>query len=387
LGWIKLKGETIWILAVFSVLSGANVVNAVIMWFNLGPESTFTPYLFGNLTGAIPIYVYISVSTIVTAVFLGATSHKIVTELSYADQINAINKEVNRLEDGLQSQQEVLESVQAKMFFVDESLEHNRQEFSRGFLDQKNALKQTFERGHKSQRKIMDGVQEQVFLLDKRLNSFKKGLEKQREATKEVIGDFLVSLGPQLGDIKEIVEKQRGEIENALIQIEQKEKNTKAVITEQKNELAEVRLKLEKLEKCLVKPEPLLGSQSNVEEVKGIGYGKRVELKEIGITNVGEFIMADPEIVAGRMCSSKKTVEKLQGRAQLSMVPGVKEKYLSLLEAVNVNDRSSLSAQDPIELSKKMSVVFEAKVRRGKISPVDKPTIEEIDSWIKFSKR
>jgi len=363
------------------------MVNAVIMWFNLGPESTFTPYLLGNLTGAIPIYFYIFVSALVTAIFLGATSHKIVTELSYADQVNAINKEMNRLEARLQSQQEVLESVQTKMFFVDESLEHNRQEFSSGLIEQENALKRTFERGCKAQQKMLDGVQEHVFFLDKRLKSLKKGLEKQREATKEVIGDILVSLGPQLGDIKETVEKQRGEIEYALAQIEHKEKKTKVAIAEQKNELAEIRLKLEKLEGSLAKPEPFLGSQSNVEEVKGIGYGKRAKLKEIGITNVGEFIMADSEVVAEKMGSSKKTVQKLQGRAQLSMVPGLKEKYLFLLEAVNINDRSSLSAQEPIELGKKLNAVFETEVTKGKISPVDKPTIEEIDSWIKFSKR
>jgi cob(I)alamin adenosyltransferase len=381
-----LKGTAIWILALFSVLSGANVVNAIIMWFNLGPESTFTPYLVGDITGAIPVYVYILISIMVTAVFLGATSHKIVTELSYADQIDAINKQVNGLEAGLQSQQEVLEAVQAKMFFVDESLEHNKQEFSRRLVEQGHKLTQTFERGRKAQQKIMNGVQDQVFHLDKRLDNFKKGLEKQREATKEVIGDFLVGLGPQLGIIKETVEKQHGELENALEQIDQKEKTTKAAITEQKNELAEIRSKLEKLECRLARPEPLLGSQSSVMEIKGIGHGKGAELKEIGITNVGEFIMADSEIVAERMGSSKKTVEKLQGQAQLLMVPGVKEKHLSLLEAVDVNDRSGLSAQEPIELSKRMNAVFEANIAKGKISPVDKPTIEEIDSWIKFSK-
>ncbi len=381
-----MKGKTIWILALFTVLSVANAVNAVSMWFNLGPESTFAPYFLDNFTGEIPTYVYILVSTIATAIFLGATSHKIFTELSYSDQIGAIRTDVNRLEDCLQSQQNVLENVQAKMFLVDESLEHNRQEFSRGLLDQENALKQTFEKGHKSQRKMMDDVHKQIFLLDERLNSFKQGLEKQREATKEVIGEFLASLEPQISEMKKTVEKQRGEIENALAQIEQKENNTKAIVAEQKNELAEVRLKLEKLKNSLTKPEPLLGSQSNVEEVKGIGYGKRVELKEIGITSVGEFIMADSDVVAKRMGSSKKTVEKMQGRAQLSMVPGMKEKYLLLLEEANINDRSSLSAQDPIELSKKMNAVFEAKVAKGRISPIDKPTIEEIDSWIKFSK-
>jgi hypothetical protein len=381
-----LKGTAIWILALLSVLSGANVVNAVIMWFNLGPESTFMPYLIGDITGAIPVYIYILFSLIVTAIFLGATSHKIINELSYADQINAINKQVNSLETGMQSQQEVLEAVQTKMFFVDESLEHNKQEFSRRLVEQGHKLTQTFEKGCKAQQKIMNGVQEQVFLFDERLYCFKKNLEKQRKETKDIIGDFLVSLRPQLDAIKKTVEKQRGELEIALGKIDQNGKTAEVAITEQKNELAEIRSKLEKLECRLAMPEPLLGSQSSVMEVRGIGHGISAELKEIGITNVGEFIVADPEVLAERMGSSKKTMEKLQGRAQLLMVPGVKEKHLSLLEAVDINNRYSLSSQDPIELSKRMNTVFEAKVTKGKIFPVDKPTIEEIDSWIKFSK-
>jgi hypothetical protein len=68
------------------------------------------------------------------------------------------------------------------------------------------------------------------------------------------------------------------------------------------------------------------------------------------------------------------------------MVPGIKEKYLILLEATNINNRSSLSAQDPIELGKRMNTIFEVKLAKGRISPIDKPTIAEIDSWIKFSK-
>jgi hypothetical protein len=382
-----LKGKTIWILALFSVLSGANVVYAVFIWFNLGLEGMFTPYLLGDFTGAIPVYVYLFVSALVTAVFIGATSHRIVTELSYADQICEINEEVNRLETGLRSQQEVLEGVQARMFLVDESLEHTRKEFSRGLIEQGNALKQSFERDRKAQRKMLDGVQEQVFLLDRRLKSVRKGFKEQGEATKEVIGDFLVSLEPQLADIRETVEKQRGEIECALMQIDQKGKRTEATITEQRDELAEIRLKLERLEGSLAKPEPLLGSQSSVAEVKGIGHGKAAGLKEIGITNVGEFIMADSTVVAEELGSSPKAIENLQGRAQLLMVPGLKQKYLFLLEGANIRDRNSLSDQDPIELSKKINTVFETNVAKGKLSPADKPTIEEIDSWIKFSRR
>ena len=381
-----MKGTAIWILALFSVLSGANVVNAVIMWFNLGPEGTFTSYLIGNFVGAIPVYLYLFVSVVLTAVFLGGASYSIVNELSYADQINAVDEEVNRLESALQFQHEILEGVQTNMYMVDESLEHNSKVFSTGLVEQGNALKQSFERSLKAQQNMLDGVQEQVFLIDKKLNNIGQGLNEQRGATKEVIGDFLESLGPQLAVIKETVERQRGEMENAFAQFERKEKNSMATITEQKNELAKIRLKLEKLERCIFEPEPLIGSQNNVMDVKGIGHGKAAKLKEIGITNVGEFITAESEVVAEGMGSSEKTAEKLQGRAQLSMVPGVKKKYLFLLEGVNIRDRNSLSEQDPIELSKKINSVFEANVAKGRFSPVDKPTIEEIDSWVKFSR-
>jgi hypothetical protein len=381
-----LKGTAIWILALFSVLSGANVVNAVIMWFNLGPVGTFTPYLIGNFIGAIPVYLYLFVSVALTAVFLGGVSYRIVNELSYADQISAIDEEVNRLESALQFQHELLEGVQTNMYMVDESLEHNSKVFSTGLVEQGNALKQSFENSLKTQQNMLDGVQEQVFLIDKKLNNIGNGLSEQRGAAKEVIGDFLESLGPQLAVIKETVERQRGEMENAFAQFERKEKNSMATITEQKNELAEIRLKLEKLERSIFEPEPLIGSQNNVMDVKGIGHGKAAKLKEIGITNVGEFITAESKVVAEGMGSSERTAEKLQGRAQLSMVPGVKKKYLFLLEGVNVRDRNSLSAQDPIELSKKINSVFEANVAKGRFSPVDKPTIEEVDSWVKFSR-
>ena len=362
------------------------MVNAVIMWFNLGPEGTFTPYLIGNFIGAIPVYLYLLVSVVLTAVFLSGTSHRIVNEVSYADQINAIDQEVNRLESALQFQHELLEGVQVRMFMVDESLEHSRKAFSTGLVEQGNALKQSFEGSLKTQQNILDGVQGQVFLIDKKISNIGKGLSEQRGATKEVIGDFLESLGPQLDVIKETVERQRGEMETAFAQFERKEKNSMATITEQKNELAAIRLKLEKLERSIFEPEPLIGSQNNVMDVKGIGHGKAAKLKEIGITNVGEFITAESKVVAEGMGSSERTAEKLQGRAQLSMVPGVKKKYLFLLEGVNVRDRNSLSVQDPIELSKKLNSVFEANVAKGRFSPVDKPTIEEVDSWVKFSR-
>jgi predicted RecB family nuclease len=79
-------------------------------------------------------------------------------------------------------------------------------------------------------------------------------------------------------------------------------------------------------------------------------------------------------------------VEKLQARAQLSMVPGVKEKDLILLEELSITSRRQLANQDPIDLSKRINKLFNNLVEKGQISEDEKPTIEEITSWVKFAK-
>jgi len=379
-----LKGIIIWVLVFFSFLAGSNVINALIMWFNFGPEGTFTPYLLGGLTGEIPVYVYLLVSVLVTLAFFGATSHKVVSELSNSDQIKAIAENVNRLESGQQSQQKVLEDVQAKVLVIDESLERTKKEFSKGLSEQGDAIKQSLESGHQAHQKLLEALQGQVVLLDESLTRVKKGLSAQAEVIEGVNANLVDKFGPQIADVKETVAKQLGELENALAQHEQRQKKTAAIITKQRAGIAEIKLKLEKLEDELAKPKPLLASQSNVEEINGIGPKKGIELKEIGITDVGGFIMADPKVVAEKMGSSEKTVEKLQGRAQLSMVPGLKGKGIFLLEEVGITDRKSLSEQDPIELSRKINGIFKVNVEKGKVSKDDKPTIEEIDSWVKF---
>jgi adenylate kinase family enzyme len=381
-----LKGTGVWILSLFSVISGANIVNALIMWFNLGPEGMFTPYVLGSFIGPIPVYFYLFLSALMTAVFLGGTSHKILTELSYADQINAFSEEVYRLENSLKAQQQVLETVQARVFLVDESLEHTRKHLSNGLIEQGNVLKQSIESGYNAQQKTLEVMQEHTLMLDKNMSSIKKTVKEQTDAAREMLKNYSTDLGPQLDSLRVTLQEQRERVDTALAEVELKERDVLVASIKHRDELKEIRLKLEILERNMAEPETLLMSKSGIEEIKGIGYGRGAELKEIGITNVGEFISADSKVVSDMMGSSEKTVERLQGRAQLSMVPGVKENHLSLLEELGIRDRKSLSEQDPIELSKKINAIFGANVAKGKVSPADKPTIEEIDSWVKFSK-
>jgi hypothetical protein len=383
---VTLKGKAIWILGLLAFLAGANVINSVIMWFEIGPEATFTPYLFGSLIGEIPNYVYFLVSLIAFVVFLGATSHKVVDDISNTDQINAIVENVDRLEAGQQSQQKLLEGVQAKVFLVDEGLERTRKDFSKALAEQGESIAKSLDSGHQAQRKALDSIQGQVFLLDESLKGIKKGLDAQVDIVKGTNATLVDTFAPQLADMQATLAKQIGETESALAQVKRGEKRTSATIAKQQDQIAEITLKLEQLEAMLATPKPMLTSKSSIEDVKGIGPGKGTELKEMGITNAGELIMADTKVLAGRMGSSEKTVEKLQGRAQLSMVPGLNEKNLLLLEELDVIDRKSLAAQDPIELSKRINAVFKINLDKGKVLESDLPTIEEIDSWIKFAK-
>ena len=407
-----MKGKAIWILGFFSFLLGAIVVNAIIMWFNLGPQATFTPPLLGGLTGAIPVYVYFLISMLLTLVFLGMTSHKIVSDLSNEDELNAVDQRMSTIEIGLQDQQKTLESVDSKAVLIEEGLEYTRRQFSKGLSEQGDAIKRSVDAGHESQLKMLseqedaikrsvetgresqlkmlDGVQGRIFLLDEGLTGVKKeflkGLNEQGDAIRGVNNSLVNRIDSQTDDIKGAVAKELMGVDNALTQLKQRDEKTAGAVAKQMDEIARIKSKVEKLERELAKPKQLLTSQSNVKNVKGIGADKAAKLKEIEVMTVGDLVMADPKVVAEKLVSSDKTVEKLQGRAQLSMVPGVNQKDIFLLEELNINDRRSLAEQDPVELGKKINAIFKVSLARGKVKEADKPNFEEIDSWVKFAK-
>jgi predicted flap endonuclease-1-like 5' DNA nuclease len=323
----------VWILGFFSIFAAANLVNATIMWFENGPWADATLYLLGA-DFAIPVYVYMLIAIFSTLAFLGATTHMLVSELSVSDQIKTVNEKANRLQTGQESQQKMLESVQARVFLVDEGLERARKELLKGLADQNDAVKLSLDANQQAQQKAIDAVQGRIFLLDESM----KVMEKELSA-----------------------------------------------LAKQKGDISEIRDKLDRLE-ALVAPEPLLTSKSNVEDIKGIGPVIGAELREVGIASVGDLIMADPKTIIRKTGSSENTVDKWQGRAQLSLVPGLKDKDMLLLEELDINDRKDLAKQDTILLSKKLNAIFKVNLAKGKVSEADKPTIEEIDSWIKFVK-
>jgi len=334
--------------------------------------------------------VYLFISVLVALILGGVTINALVKSLSNTEQLKAIADKVSILENNQESQFKLLESMQARVFLVDENIERTRKDVTEKLGKQGDEIKQTIDLGQQSQQKLMEDVQSQTLVVDNSLENVRKevsrGLTAQGEAIKQSQMNLTNRFDSKLSDIREEMVKQLGEIKTYSEQQEQSSKKAVSTVLKQKDDITEMKSKLDTIKEEVVKPKPELTSLSDTEDVKGIGPKKANELKEIGITTVAEFILTDPPIIADKTSTSIGTVEKLQGLAQLAMVPGVKGKDLTLLEEVGVTDRKTLANQDPIDLSRRVNGIYKDLVEKGQISEGEKPTIEEITSWIKLAK-
>ena len=346
----------------------------------LGIEATFQPYLISSLTGSIPTYVYLGASILATLVFLAAASSRVVNDLSNTDLLNEIKSKANLLEDGQAVQKTILESLKGSVFLLNQNIITTNNETEKNFSKQEKQIK-----------KIHDNL---VRLFESESTNIKVKIGKQLEdgfsEQEEMLKHFHTSLSNRFEsestNIKVKIGKQLEELENTMQASEQRSKKSAKTILIQKNEITDIKNKITQLEEKFVKPNSQLTSQSSPEEVRGIGSNTMNELREMGITSVGELILADPKAIEAKTSISEKMAIKLQGIAQLSMVPGVKEKDLILLEEIGVANRKELANQDPIEIGRKINKILKAQIESGKISETAKPAIEDIQSWIKFAK-
>ncbi len=168
--------------------------------------------------------------------------------------------------------------------------------------------------------------------------------------------------------------------------VERMSRQSAKKVEKQVASLVDMRSKLEKMEAELTSPQPMLTSRNDLEEMKGVGSVLGKELRSLGLTNIGELIATDPTTIAADAHPSPEMVEHLQQKALLLMTPGLTESDARLLKEVEVTSRKELAEQDPLSLSRKIEEVAKIYVEKGKISREEKPTIEEITSWIKHAK-
>jgi hypothetical protein len=375
-----LQGKAIWALGFFSFLSGLNAITAIFLAINVGIENNFQPYLIDTITGPIPVYFYLVASIIVTLIFLGGTSFKVVTELSNKALLHEINAKANDLKGGQKLEQSLLESLKSRVFLVDESLDAGKRDMMKKFGEQEKEIKTVYtnlaNRFDSKLASASNGIEKHVG----------EGFNEQAEMLKEFHASIVDRFDTRLSEVSEGLTRRITKMEDNLQRYSQRVKKSTMAIAKQQSEIAEIKMKLATLEDEFVQPKPQLTSQSKTEDVRGIGENTGNELREMGITNVGELVLTDPEAIADKTDLSVKTIEKLQGRAQLQMVPGINEKDLILLEEAGVMNRQDLAKQDPIDLGKRINVTYKVFVDEGKLAEGEKPSIEEIDSWIKFVK-
>jgi hypothetical protein len=377
------KGKTIWILAFLTFLSGLNAINAVFLSVTLGMEAPYELPLIGSLIGTIPVYVYLILSVTATFLFLGATCVDLVTELSNKELLNEINAKVTAIETGQKLQQKLLESLQARVFLVDESINSMRKEVARAFTKQEENLKEVQANLTKNQANLAKKLDSDLAAVK---GEMAKQMNRQSEEIKKTNTNLANLFNENLAVVKDELAGQLVGLAGTLESQERRARKSGKAILEQEKEIAEIKTKIERVEDEFVPPKPLLTSQCKVEDVRGIGENTGNELREIGITDVGELVLTDPSVIADKIDMSEKTVEKLQGRAQLAMIPGLEEKDLVLLEEAEVMNRKELASQDPIELGKKINGIAKIHLQEKKISEAEIPTIEEVYAWIKAAK-
>ena len=396
-----MQGKTAWILGFFSFLSGLNAINAVVMAINIGMEGTFQPYLIGGLTGDVPVNVYLFGSLVAMFLFLGGASSKMFSELSNKKLLKEISARTGNLEKGHEFQQELLESLKARVFLVDESLEVTKKMVANGFDDQKeDRRKSNISLANKVDGKLADAKDEltgkfgelgnTVFLVDQNVEGFRKefvkGMNEQSEEIRRLRTQVTSNLASELTDFKNEMTMKLLDMEQTIQKSEERNRKNARAFAKQKDEIAGLKGKLEELEAELIEPKARLSSKSDVEEIRGIGKNIGNELREMEIAKVGDLVLADPKVIAEKTNISERMAEKFQGRAQLLMIPSVQEKDLALLEEVDITSRKKLANQDPIELSRKINEVANALVEKGEILEAEKPTIEEMHSWIKYAR-
>jgi predicted flap endonuclease-1-like 5' DNA nuclease len=375
-----MRGKAIWILSFFTFLSALNSITAIILAINLGIMANFQPYLISSLTGAIPIYVYLIVSILATLVFLLATSSKVVSELSDRELLYEINQRSELLQDGQALLKANQDELKGTVLLVKQNIDQTQKQITHNFSEQEKHLEEI-------QAELTRNIEYESTNITSRIRkNLTQGFSKQEENLTQLHDSLAKGFKTQLADAKVQIGKQIQKLENNIQKSEKRAKKNEKMLIKQENEILDIKDKITQLEEKIVKPKAQLTSQSSPEEIRGIGPNTNNELKEMGITNVGELILTDPQIIAEKTSASENMAKKLQVIAQLSMIPSLKERDINLLEEIGITNQQELANQDPIEIGRKINEILKAQIESGKIPETTKPTIEEIQSWIKFAK-
>lgn len=344
------RGVAVWISGFLTFLAALSSVGAVILWAR-GDLTIPWLYFVDDIIGELQVETYFWISITATFIFLGLTCIIAYRKLPPDPEIVKMFVKVGGNLASLKKTQEATATELA------ENIENNRR---------------TSQELFKKANTNLDDAKQETFAL----------LEKQENTMLRVRRDTVSAIEKKVGETREEILGALKKQEATVREAGRLSKQGATAIKRQKAELEDMRTSLKKMEEEMMPPQPRLKSQDNPEEIRGIGPRLGEELSAIGITNIGELIVADPAIVDEKTRVSKDMAERLQVVAQLLMIPGVDENDAELLVDAGVASRRDLADQDLVPLGRKIGEIAKTYIEEGKMSEDEKPTIEEISSWI-----
>jgi len=360
------KGIAVWMLGFMAFLSSLNAFNAVLLWTLAGEDIEFEPYLIGQFTGRIQVATYLWASLTLAFVLFGCTA------------VMAFRKPP--LDPDLVEILAVMDNnVSTSGKALEASIEANRKSIN----DAEANLREELEAQRTANEKAFEAINSSLQSVKTETTDF---LGRQEREFRKLRRELTLIIETGIGDVREEVLDTLAKQDEAIKRMERLTKRSARTMEKGTADLVELKARLETLENALTVPQPKLTSKSSTRDIKGIGPRLAEELKAIGITNVDDFLSADPALIEGKTRLTRDTTERLQGTAQLLMIPGIDKTDVELLEKAGVTKRKELAEQDPFELHRKLSGIARTYVEQGKISEAEKPTVEEILSWVKLAK-
>ncbi len=367
------KGIGVWVSGFLVFLAGLNTFNAVMLWTSRGANATIEPYLVGYLLGEIQVKEYFWLSLSLTLGFLGLVS---IIAYSGPTPYKAVLKMIAKVEEELVANRKKMDALRTGVFAKIEYDKMVREDLF-------NTVNANIEEKGNKMFSLIKRQSESIQKTRKEMFGLLK--DQGKVIQKEAFSAFEMNFGSTRKEMLGLLEQQGRTMQRTMQKVNSLSKKGVVTAEKQRLELANIRERLDRLEKELTPPKPRLTSSNSTEEIKGIGPRFAEDLRSIGITNVGELVTADPVIVAERTRLSPEMTSQLQARAHLLMIPGIDEKDAELLEEAGISSRSQLARQEPIQLSRRLGLIAETNLQ-GSSFEGWKPTIEEVDSWIKQAK-
>ena len=325
------RGMIVWLSAFATFLAILSSFSMAVMVINQGPDTLVNPYVLGRILGNLSAGTYLWICITSTCIFLGIT------------------------------------------FIIAYRKQPPNPEIVKMFLKVGGNLAALRKAQEASITQVVDQIEYGSKVNQKFFTKVNTDLEENGKET-------LALLAAQ----KRMIKKARTEMISAIEKkTDENGQKMSADLKKERAELKEIKVRLERIEGCMVPTQAELKSHANPEDIKGIGPSLGNELRGLGINSVGDFLTTDPAIIGEKTRVSQEMAENLQSMGQLMMVPGVDENDAEILLEAGIKSRKALAGQDLIKLCKKLNKIAKTYVDQGKISKEEYPTIEEVSSWIR----